>query len=360
MSTAVLENQASVAAEIISVLSAGVIVAPPKNLFLEISVPSLGDGHFRLELTDLDDSEIEEGRLVLKAKIDTNAKIVVTLLGESATDGFHTNSISLGFENPERTAESEFRKETLRAALSLATRTRLASPGLSLDLWFRSNAPLREISAMLKLRQSMYRLMVIERATGRHFEIPSSILGEDMKGISPLYQAITERAFGWPFEGVQTVVYAASKDVADSLEEWNQSSDFFYPCSRRESLFGIEVPLGKGTITIVNKHIEDFEQVVKELRSDDGHPVAVRIRSRIGLAHYNFPDAPRFPDKAWDADLQMLIDMEGQLDAALVERYNALAAASLAGLNEDEKAEITARPEIGEAFLIEDAGTERV
>jgi hypothetical protein len=360
MSTVVLENQGSVAAEIISVLSAGVIVAPPKNLFLEISVPSLGDGHFRLELTDLDDSEIEEGRLVLKARIDTNTRIIVTLLGESATDGFQTNSISVRFENSERTAESNFRGATLRAALSLAAQTRLALPGLNLDLWFRLNEPLREISEMLKLRQTMYRLMVIERATRRHFEIPSFISGEDMKAISPLYHAITERTFGWPLESVQTVNYAASKDVADSLEEWNQSSSFASPSFQHQSLFGIEVPLGEGTITIIDNHIENFEQVVNELRSDDGHPVAVRIRSRIGLAHYNFPDAPRLPENAWNADLQMLIDMDEQLDAALMERYNALAAATLEGLTDEQKAEITARPEIGEAFLIDDASMEKI
>lgn len=353
MSTIVLENQGSVAAEIISVLSAGVIVAPPKNLFLEISVPSLGDGHFRLELTDLDDSEIEEGRLVLKARIDTHAKFVVTLLGESAADGFQTNSIGFGFEISEKTAESDFRKATLRAALSLATQTRLASPGLSLDLWFHPNEPLRELSEMLKLRQTMYRVMVIERATGRHFEIPSFISSEDMEAISLLYHAITERAFGWPLEGIQTVFYAASKDVADSLEEWNQSSSFDCPSSQRQSLFGIEFSLGEGTITIIDNHIENFEQVVNELRSEDGHPVAVRIRSHIGLAHYNFPDAPRLPDKAWAGDLQMIIDMEGQLDAALVQRYHALAAATLEGLSDEQKAAVTARPELDEgAFSI--------
>src|SRR6266404_434545 len=215
MSTAVLENQASVAAEIISVLSAGVIVVPPKNLFLEISTPDLG-GYFRLELTDLDDSEIEKGRLVVKAGIYSKAKIVVTLFGELATDGFQTNRITLGFENSQRTAESDFRGATMRAVLSLATQTRLSSPGLSLDLWFRPNEPLREISAVLKFRQTMYRLMVIEQAIGRHFEMPSFILGEDMKAISPVYHAIVERGFAWPFEGVHTVVYAARKDVADS------------------------------------------------------------------------------------------------------------------------------------------------
>lgn len=357
MSTLALENEALVAAQIISMLSAGVFVAPPQNMSMEISIPNLG-GYFRLELTDLDDSEIEDGRVLVNAAIDANARMVVTLFGESDRNGFHTKSVSFAFETAKKTAESDFRLATLRAALSLATQTRLVAPGLGLDLWFRLNESLRDIGEMLKLRQTMYRLMVIERATSAQFKIPSFIVGQDMEAISLLYHAIIDRAFGWPLEGALTVFYAASKDVADSLEECNQSSNFVYPCFQGQSLFGIEFPLGEGTITIIDKHIEDFEQVLRELTSNDGHTVIVRVRSSIGLAHYNFPDAPRLPDKAWGADLQMLINMEGQLDAALIQRYHALAAATLAGLNEDEKAEITARPEIGEAFLNDDASME--
>jgi hypothetical protein len=360
MSTAVLENEASVAAEIISVLSAGVIVAPPQNLFLEISVPDLGGGYFRLELTDLDDSEVEDGRIVVRAAVDAHAGMVVTLFGESNSEGFHTKRVSIGFETALKTAESDFRKATLRAALSLATQTRLVTPGLSLDLWFRLNEPLRDISEMLKVRQTMYRLMTIERATGRRFKVPPFIVGEDMEAISFLYHAITERSFGWPFGEVLTVSYKASKDIEARLEQANQSPDFTYPFSHHKSLFGIEIPLGEITLTIINKYIEDFEQVLEEFKKDDGHIVAVKVRSRIGLAHYGVPNAPRLPAETWNNDLQMLIDMEGQLDAALVERYNDLAAASLAGLNESERAEITARPEIGEAFLIEDTHTESV
>lgn len=359
MSTALLENQASVAAEIISVLSAGVIVAPQNDLFMDISVPNLG-GSFRLDLIDLDDSEMKGGRVVVSAAIDTNATMVMTLFGESDREGFHTRGISFAFESVKKTADSDFRLATFRAALSLAMQTRLVAPGLGLDLWFRLNEPLRDIGEMLKLRQTMYRLMVIERTTRRRFKVPSFIVGEDMEAISFLYHAITERSFGWPFDGVLTVFYAASKDLATRLEMYNQSPDFAYPCSQHKLLLGVEIPLGEGTITIINKHIEDLEQALEELRKDDGHPVAVRIRSRIGVAHYSVPDAPLLPAKVWTDDLQMLIDMEGQLDAALVERYNSLAAASLAGLNENEKAEITARSEIGEAFLIDDSRMERV
>src|SRR5260370_19755785 len=316
MSTVVVENEATAAAQIVSVLSAGVMIAHPENLSMEISIPNLG-GNFRLELTDLDDSEKEDGRVLVKAAIDANARMVMTLFGESDTNGFRTKSVSFGFDTAKKTADSDFRLATLRAALSLATQTRLVAPGLGLDLWFRLNESLRDISEMLKLRQTMYRLMVIERATGQQFTVPSFIVGQDMEAISLLYHAITERAFGWPFDGVLTILYEASKDLAMLLEEANQSRDFVYPCTQSKSLFGVEIELGLGAITIIDKHIEDFDHVLEELRKDDGHPVPVNVRSRIGLAHYNMRDAPRLPTKAWNEDLKMLIAMQSHLDASL-------------------------------------------
>lgn len=352
MSTALLENEPSVVAEIITALSAGVIVEPsPSNLSIEISVPDFG-GSFRLELTDFDDSEIESGRVVVRAAIDTTATMVLTMFGESDREGFHTKQFSFGFESSKKTAESDFRLSTLRAVLSLASQTRLVAPGLGLDHWFRLNESLRDISEMLKLRQTMYRLMVIERATGQRFKVPSFIQGGDMEAISFLYHAITERSFGWPFEGVLTIIYEAGKDLAMLLEEANQKSNFPHPCLQRESLFGVEIELGLGAITIIDKHIEDFEQVIEELRKDDGHKVAVNVRSRIGLARYNMRDAPGLPAN-WNEDLKMLIDMESQLDAALVERYNALAASTLEGLDDEEKAAITERPHLGEEAFVD-------
>src|SRR2546430_9414166 len=183
MSTAVIENQPHVTAQIISLLSAnGVITAPAGNLSIEISVPNFG-GYFRLDLIELDDSDIEGGRVVLKAAIDPNVSMIVTLIGESGANGFLPLSVSFGFETSKKTAESDFRLATLRATLSLATQTRLV--GLGLDLWFRLNESLRDISEMLKLRQTMYRIMVIEGATGT-LDVPSFIQGEDMEAISCL------------------------------------------------------------------------------------------------------------------------------------------------------------------------------
>jgi len=352
MSTVVLGNEASVAAEIISVLSAGVIVERPQDLSMEISVPNFG-GYFRLELTDLDDSEIDSGRVIVRAAIDTNATMVVTLFGESDREGFHTKSFSFGFESSEKTAESDFRLATFRAALSLAIQTRLVAPGLGLDLWFRLNEPLRNISEMLKLRQTMYRAMVIERATGRRFKIPSFISGEDMEAISFLYHAITEGVFEWPLDEALTFSYQASKEMAIFLEEAEQCSYFRHIGSQHQSLFGVEIPLGLVAIRIIDKHIEDFDQALEELRKDDGRTVAVRVRSRIGLARYNMREAPHLPTKVWDKDLQMLIDMESQLDTVLVERYNSLAASTLEGLDDEERTAITERPHLGEEAFVD-------
>lgn len=350
MRTVVVQNEASVAAQVISVLSTGGLVTPPvDDISIEVSVPNFG-GHFRLALTDLDDSEIENGRVLVRAEIDANAYMVLSLLGESDADGFHTKSVSFAFETSKKTAESDFRVSTLRAALSLAAETRLVALGLGLDLWFRLDESLRDIGELLKLRQTMYRLMVIERATGVKFEVPSFIMGKDMESLTLLYHAIVERSFPWPFDEVLTIFYAASKDLATRLCNYNQSSDFTHPCFHRESILDFEIPLGEGTITIVGKDIEDFDQVQKELTSNDGHTVGVKVRSRIGLAYYNFPSAPRLPDHPWNAELQMLVNLEEQLDAALLQRYHSLAAATLAGLSDDEKAEMTTRPEIGTAL----------
>jgi hypothetical protein len=181
-----------------------------------------------------------------------------------------------------------------------------------------------------------------------------------MEAIGLLYHAITERSFAWPFDGVLTVFYEAGKDLVARFEEVNKSSDFSYPCTQSRSLFGVEIPLGLGAITIIDKYIEDYDRVLDEFRKDDSHRVAVRVRSRIGLAHYNMRDVPRLPTKTWSEDLQILIVMESRLDDALMERYNALAAASLAGLDENEKAEMTVRPAIGTAFLIDNDSAERV
>jgi hypothetical protein len=79
------------------------------------------------------------------------------------------------------------------------------------------------------------------------------------------------------------------------------------------------------------------------------------VSSRSGLGLYETPEAPRLPESAWDSKLEALASLEEALDEELIERYSALAAATLSGATEEEKALMTARPELDvDAFSTED------
>jgi hypothetical protein len=70
-------------------------------------------------------------------------------------------------------------------------------------------------------------------------------------------------------------------------------------------------------------------------------------------------NAPRLREPGWDPSIQALIDLEPQLDARLADRYNALAASTLDDLTEEEKRDVTARPELDEAaFILSDSDGE--
>lgn len=94
--------------------------------------------------------------------------------------------------------------------------------------------------------------------------------------------------------------------------------------------------------------MEDRDHIIQEMLSNDGHSVEVKLRSLSGQIRYELPEAPRLPVAAWDQKIQMLIDLEDKLVDSLANRYHALAASTLVNLTDEEKAEITARPELDE------------
>jgi len=147
----------------------------------------------------------------------------------------------------------------------------------------------------------------------------------------------------------------ATVDAAERLKHANQSKDLTLgPDPQIKNLFGQVVALGLGQVTVVDKIIDDFEGVLTELSRNDGHQVNVKVRSLTGQCRYEFSEAPRLPYRPWDERIQMLVDLDAPLDAALAGRYNALAALTLDGLSEEEKAALTARPELDEdAFVID-------
>jgi hypothetical protein len=300
-------------------------------------------------------SEMELGQVVFKAAVDSDSKVVLTLVGElfPREDEFRIYEVGLNIETATKLARSDFVLTSLRAMFSLADQVLLQIPEIQLDLSVKFSQPLLDISQMLRRRQIAFRIMVIERATRYKFHLPIDISGEEVGDIAFLYHASVERCFDWPIDSL-TVFFPATEEWLNRLTDLNQFKLFTLgPDLQSRVLFGKQILLGDGTITVLDKHIEDFDKVQRELSCNDGHTVPVVIRSLSGHGRYELPEAPTLPVALWDSMIQGLIDVEAQLDAMLVTRYHALAASTLEGLTEQEKTAITTRPELDEKAFLE-------
>ncbi len=323
---------------------------------LIITVP---DFHGRLSATLTDITSIIDSTLIIaKSILDQHVNLSLTLTGGLADGGtvFQVKQTSLQMELAKELARADFVASTLDALLALAGGVNLAIPEIGLDLkGLKFDKSLIEISRMLQTRQTAYRLMVIERTTGIRFALPPSFSGNEISNITFAYRAIFDRAFNWQFDTFPLRV-PANQDTLNRIIAMNQSRSMTFSIAQDEiTILGKSILLGDARVIVEDGFIENFDEVKKELERLDNHEVEVVIRSVNGQARIEMPDAPRLPDNAWDSNIQSLIDLESELDARLVERYHALAAATLEGLTEEEKAAVTIRPELDEeAFVIKD------
>lgn len=325
---------------------------------LEIEVPDF-QINISLPLTEVD-RDFDFQSVLLRLAVDSQSIITFKLSGElSKPNGsFQIRQVGFGFETSSRLATSDFALASMWSSLALADQVHLRVRDLDFKLSLKFDEPLLEISEMLRRRHIAYRVMVIERAAGLTFHLPLELSGEQVEEIALIYHAIVDRIFDWPIEEI-TAFPPATEERFKQFVRSNQFDSFTLgpdPFVRR--LFGKEISLGEGTVTLFNKRIDNFSDVLAELARNDNHLVPVVIRSLSGRGRYQFPQAPPLLNTVWDATTQRLIDLEEQLDSRLIQRYNALASETLAGLTADEKAEITARPETGEAFLVEDLSVE--
>ena len=354
MSAAVLHNQFAATADVVSGILGTMVPSSLADLSVQIVIPDFA-GVLELPLTGIDGTMLS-GRVLLKASVDADSTMVLTLSGELLDQDakFHVREVNLNTETTTKKAQTDFVLTTIRASLSLAREVQLRMSEIGLDLQLRFSEPLLQISGMLRRRQIAYRILVIERATGHRFDLPLDISGQEVENISLIYHAIVDRSFQWPVESI-TVFMPATTQWAERLRHANHSNDFTLgPDPQTKTLFGQVVSLGMGQVTIIDKIIDDFDRVFQELSGNDGHQVEVKIRSRTEHGRYDFPGAPHLPPRPWDERIQMLVDLEAPLDSALVDRYNALAASTLDGLSDEEKAAVTARPELDEeAFVTE-------
>lgn len=336
----------------------GVLSAHLPNSFSDLSLQIICpdfEGTLALPIIEVN-SEMESGTVVLRAAVDSDSTVILTLNGELSKDddSFQIRQVKLNIETTTKLAHSDFVLASLRAMLTLSDQVYLQIRGINLDLVLSFDAPLLDISKMLRRRQIAYRIMVIERATGNEFELPPDISGEEVENIALIYHAIMESSFDWPVDKL-TVFVPADEEWFSRLTFVNQFTSFSLgPDPITKSLFGKQISLGHGTLTVINKFIENLDKSQQELARNDGHAVAVAIRSLSGQGRYELPDAPQLADNPWDEQIRGLIGLENKLDTALTMRYHALAASTLEGLTEEEKIAITTRPRLDDnAFSIE-------
>jgi hypothetical protein len=319
---------------------------------------------FRFHLTGplLDfQSAVTEGSVKAKVALGKNVFAEIELKGYLEKDGtyFHTEEVFLQMRTTREIVQAEFVASTLIAMLGLADEVDLQIPDIKLNMKLSFEQSLLAISRKLQWRQLAYRLMVIEQAIGLEFNLPMHVSGNEMESIAFIYHAIVARSFDWPDEtfGLRLPANQVGLDILSSLTQ-PISLTFFSPQPISKFLFGKEILLGQEQVTIQSRRIINLNEVSQELSSGDDHLVEVIMQPLDGQLHHELPDAPRLPAELWNANIQSLIDLESELDARLANGYHALAAATLEGLSEEEKAAVTARFNFEDEFVGNDAGEE--
>lgn len=328
------------------------MLGPDSNLSLLINAPGV---RYRLEAPIADSPIIEDKGIIARFTLDANVYLDLNLIGQSVQqkNEFKVGRFFLSYQIEEQRPRAHFVANTLMAVLGLAGKVdlKISEPEVSTDLNLESS--LLEISKMLHRRQTAYRLMIIEEATGKQFLLPSAMTEEEIKKIAFVYHAIIDRSFIWPGGKLNSSV-AATQENASQIAQIAQPFSWSLPLeSLSETVLGQPISLGRVNVTMEDAVVKNLDEVRKQLEARDGRQVALEIHSRQDK--YEFTEIPYSSDVFWEPKIQALIDMEPYLDAAITERYHALAAATLAGLTEEEKKEVTTRPELGEEFLINDS-----
>jgi hypothetical protein len=294
------------------------------------------------------ESTIESEKAVLKFALDEGVSLVLRLTGRLIDDETRFQPERGQIETEQENAcdvRAQFVGSTLIAAFGLASEVRFEIPELGLSLQQHYDLPLPLVSHLLGTRQSTFGLMVIERATGKRFSLPSSFIEEDVMAIALAQRAIVLRSFV-RHVGRFRVNVPAKKEFSGIPQEI-EPSRFQFPLNDEEvRILDQSISLGTGQVTIEKAVIENVEELRLESAKDDGHEIKVYLRSLTGEVQLDFPKAPLLPSNPWDDKIEILISLEEQLGARLANRINAVAARTLAGLTDEEKAEATERTEI--------------
>lgn len=285
------------------------------------------------ELSAADDFQ----RLTMKLAVDREVILVCRLNGESATNEAEPRpEVMIGFEAGSQSARAAFVIATLKALFGLSETVNWRLPILQLDAEIRPAAPLHQTGPLLRRRMMAQFVMEIEQAFHQDLTMPASLTREEEDRITFVHDALTDRAVVWMFnEGEFTL--QADQETRARLEAGNQSSVFNLEIPRwNEELFGRRLRLGRASAAFENATIVNADEVSRELERLDGHEFRAVIRSRAGVAKYDFPDAPRVPETGRDDLIEGLMALESPLVQTYFQAVNQLAAGCLPDLPDEE------------------------
>jgi hypothetical protein len=275
--------------------------------------------------------------------IDETVTMVWRLSGEPMPEGgkMQLKDAAFDFEMEPGKPRAEFIADTVKGLLWLAGPMRLRIPGVRFEGELNFKTPLRESNHLLRHRWAAYLLMIIERAFGREVLIPAEISDKDWTDISFVHRAIVDRSFTWSF--IQERLPVESEEQARRVVEYGENS-FHLNLDIDDCnlvVAGQKLWLGRTTIEIESALLLNAPEVRQRLKRSDNCEIRAFIRSLDGVAKYTFHDAPHAPDTPWPERAAEFIELKTLLDDRICEAFNNLAASTLAGLTEEERAAIT-------------------
>ena len=314
--------------------------------------------NYELEIPIAGSPIIEDNRIVARFRVDDNVYLDLTLIGQSveSENKFKSGQFSLFYKIEEPRPRAHFIANTLMAVIGLAGKLdlRISEPSVNTNLNFEQ--PLLELSKTLHRRQTAYRLMVIEKATGNQFLLPSAISEMEIGRIAFVYHAIVNRSFIWSGGSFDSTI-PATEETASGFAQLVQPFRWSLPVeSLTETVLGQAINLGRAIVTIEDAIIKNSDKVREQLEAMDGRQVTLEISSLSGQVKYEFTEISYSSNVFWEPKIQALINLEPYLDTAITEHYHALAAATLDGLTEEEKEEVTTFPDLDTAFIIDSDG----
>ncbi|HEV7744763.1 MAG TPA: hypothetical protein VGO56_07185 [Pyrinomonadaceae bacterium] len=304
------------------------LLSPGPEFTLSIELPAFGT-KLTGEIVDLQSTN-EYTELTFKSVVDVGVSALLVIRSEAsagADDDLQIKEASLSFQVSEHRARPLFITDTLYSMLGLGGMVKVLIPSVNIDLTLRFNVRLADLSELLQRRKMYFGLMVIEKATGKAFQVPEYISGEDMSAIFFAGRAILDRQFIWR---VNEIIQPTPAN--DETFNWFQNLEtvtpetqafklMFGPIPKLSVILGEEISLGTQTVFLEDAFIEDHESVGSSLALKDGRIVTIRIRPLSRVGRYVLTNPPTLPSNSWDRSVRQFIELDGHLSQALMTRY---------------------------------------